>query len=219
MRKILLSFIVILTSLVSQEQIVTIPDTNFKNALLTHNPVININGDGEIQVSEAVAFTGTINVQGRNIADLTGINAFVNIQGLNCRGNNLTSLTLTNLTSLISLNCNTNFSNTSLIMNNLPALKSLDCGGNKLTTLSFTNPAILDTLICDNNKLTSLPTGLSAISILDCPNNQIPSFSLDNLNNLRYLRFEEEELLQVLEVGKLREPCVRHRRVAQMQGL
>lgn len=190
MRRILLSFFVFLTTLAVQGQIVNIPDANFKNALLTHNPVININGDGEIQVSEAIAFTGTINVQSKNIADLTGINAFVNIQGLNCRGNNLTSLTLTNLTALISLNCNTNFSNASLTMNNVPALKQLDCGANKLTTLSFTNPAILDTLICDNNKLTSIPTGLSALRVLDCPNNQIPSFSLDYLNNLHYLRFD-----------------------------
>jgi uncharacterized repeat protein (TIGR01451 family) len=190
MRKILLSFFVFLTTLAVQGQVVNIPDANFKNALLTHNPVININGDGEIQVSEAVAFTGTINVQYKNVADLTGIDAFTNIQGLNCRGNNLTSLTLTNLTALISLNCNTNFSNASLTMNNVPALKSLDCGANKLTTLSFTNPAILDTLLCDNNKLTSLPTGLSAIRVLDCPNNQIPTFLLDNLNNLRYLSFD-----------------------------
>ena len=39
-------------------QNVNIPDANFK-AVLVGNPGINTNGDGEIQVSEAAAFTGT----------------------------------------------------------------------------------------------------------------------------------------------------------------
>ena len=41
-------------------QNVYIPDANFKNYLV-NNSAINTNGDGEIQVSEASAFTDTIN--------------------------------------------------------------------------------------------------------------------------------------------------------------
>jgi len=53
-------------------QNVNIPDTNFK-AWLVGNNLINTNGDTEIQVSEATAFSGTINCSNMNISDLTGI--------------------------------------------------------------------------------------------------------------------------------------------------
>ena len=75
-------------------QIVTIPDANFKAALLAHSPVIDLNNDGQIQVSEAVAFTGTMSINSKNIADLTGINAFVNITRssvANCGHDRMTS--------------------------------------------------------------------------------------------------------------------------------
>jgi hypothetical protein len=55
-------------------QNVNIPDANFKAALIG-NAAINTNGDGEIQVSEAEAYTGGINVGSKGIADLTGVEA------------------------------------------------------------------------------------------------------------------------------------------------
>ena len=107
-----------------RSQIVTIPDVNFKNALLSHVPVINTNGDGEIQVSEALAFTGTINVSSKSIADLTGIDAFTNIQGLNFSYNQVSTLSL----------------------NNFPSLTQLNCLANRLTVLPLTNLPLLNTL-------------------------------------------------------------------------
>jgi len=53
-------------------QNVNIPDQNFKKALLSHIHVIDTNNDGEIQVSEAEAFTGTIYVSKSNISNLIG---------------------------------------------------------------------------------------------------------------------------------------------------
>ncbi len=49
----------LLTFMTSNAQIVPIPDFYFKAELLIHDPVIDLNGDGEIQVSEAEA---TINI-------------------------------------------------------------------------------------------------------------------------------------------------------------
>jgi len=68
--------------LVLNAQNVNIPDANFKNALLTHQPTIDTNSDGEIQVSEAEDYTGTISCLMKGIIDLTGIEAFVNITKL-----------------------------------------------------------------------------------------------------------------------------------------
>ncbi|MCB0548129.1 MAG: hypothetical protein KDD19_11130, partial [Phaeodactylibacter sp.] len=74
-------------------QVVHIPDPNFKAALLA-NPAINANGDEEIQAAEAEAYNGAIEVFDRGISDLTGIEAFVALTGLNCTANQLASLNL-----------------------------------------------------------------------------------------------------------------------------
>ena len=83
--------IILLFPMISFGQNVYIPDANFKNYLVT-NSSINTNGDSEIQVSEASAFTDTINCNNLNISDLTGIEAFTALTYLFCTYNNLTSL-------------------------------------------------------------------------------------------------------------------------------
>ena len=70
---------------------VYIPNANFKRALVD-NTDINSNGDEEIQIREAEAYTSEINVSSLGIDDLTGIEAFINITELNCDFNQLTSL-------------------------------------------------------------------------------------------------------------------------------
>ncbi len=97
--KHLLLTLILLTSFFASGQIVNIPDANFKNALLNYNPPIDTNGDGEIQVSEAevVSF---LNVQNKNISDMTGIEAFINLISLTCTYNSITSLDVSQSTSL-----------------------------------------------------------------------------------------------------------------------
>ena len=85
-------------------QNVNIPDANFKSYLVGE-PSININGDNEIQVSEATIFTGTINCANKSISSLTGIEYFTALTALNCPGNQLTSLDVSSNTSLTALNC------------------------------------------------------------------------------------------------------------------
>src|ERR1051326_603036 len=103
MKKVLLFFFIGLT-MAANAQNVYIPDANFKNYLL-NNASINTNGDGEIQASEAAAFTGMIWVDGDNIYDLTGIEAFTSLTSLICRSNYLTSLDVSSNTALKSLDC------------------------------------------------------------------------------------------------------------------
>ena len=91
MKKIVL-IITLINFSVFQAQIVNIPDANFKIKLLNHNPIIDLNNDNEIQVTEAESFNGSLAVSSGNISDLTGIEAFINITELNCGENNLTNL-------------------------------------------------------------------------------------------------------------------------------
>lgn len=118
---------------------VTIPDANFKTYLVG-NSAINTNGDTEIQCSEASAYTGSVLCNNLNISDLTGIEAFYNINFLNCSNNNsLTSLDVSTNTVLTALNCrNTNIIN--LDINGNEDLIELYCYNNSsLTTLNAGN--------------------------------------------------------------------------------
>ncbi|MCI2228605.1 T9SS type A sorting domain-containing protein [Polaribacter sp. MSW13] len=109
-------------------QSVNIPDANFKSYLVS-NTSINTNGDSEISVTEAQAFSGEMLVNGLSISDLTGIEAFVNITRLDCYNNNLTSLD---------------------VSNNL-ALTRLHCGSNQIETLDISANTSITDIQCHNN--------------------------------------------------------------------
>ena len=118
-------------------QNVNIPDANFK-AYLVGNTAINTNGDSEIQVSEAAAFTGTINCSWMNISNLTGIEAFTALTTLYCHLNQLSSLDVSQNTALTYLDCEYN-QLSSLDVSQNTALTVLQCGGNQLSSLDVRN--------------------------------------------------------------------------------
>ncbi|ARN76811.1 hypothetical protein BST97_01680 [Nonlabens spongiae] len=109
-------------------QNVNIPDANFKNYLV-NNTAINTDGNSEISVAEATAFTGEILVNGLSISDLTGIEAFVNITRLDCYNNNLTTID---------------------VSNNL-ALTRLHCSDNQITSLDISVNTLINDIQCHNN--------------------------------------------------------------------
>ncbi len=156
MKKITL-LLLFITSIASS-QIVNIPDANFKNRLITIG--VDTNTDGEIQVSEAIAVTGVLDLAGNSITDLTGIEAFVNITILNCNQNMLTSLDVSSNTALQELRCAQNQITTLNISNNLN-LEVLWTWVNPLDDLDLSNcPALQELVLSDTNLLT-----------LDCSNN------------------------------------------------
>lgn len=141
------------TSLFAQN--VNIPDVNFKNALLNHTPIIDIDGNDEISVAEAQAFSGLLKVDENNISDLTGIEEFINIIELDCGYNTLTSLNLNNNVSLTSIKVLGN-QLTTLNINGITALNLLWCQDNQLTSLNLSSHSSLTDLSCFDNQLTSL---------------------------------------------------------------
>lgn len=94
------------------DEIVYIPDAAFKTKLLQasisnqtakdingNNMVVDINDDGEIQVSE-ILNVYRLQVYQSNIEDLTGIEAFTNLIYLDCSGNNIQQLDLSSNVNL-----------------------------------------------------------------------------------------------------------------------
>ena len=169
---------------INAQEIVNIPDANFKNALLNHNPVVDLNNDGEIQVSEAESFTETLNLDSQNIADLTGIEAFINLTGLSVYNNKLQVLNVSENTAMEKLSCSSN-QLTSLDLSNLPNLTELYCAYNAITQIEHLDvPVHLSQFNCSHNQIQSLNlianTELSWLWIND---NQLQEVNLQNGNN------------------------------------
>ncbi|WP_445721435.1 T9SS type A sorting domain-containing protein [Flavobacterium sp.] len=185
MKKTLLLLVLAFTSY-NYAQNVNIPDVNFKNALLAHGVTITFSGiskidtndDGEIQVAEATAYTGTINVGSKNISSLTGIEAFTNLTELYCYHNQLTSLDVSQNVALTALYCYNN-QLTSLDVSQNTALTHLLCNNNQLTSLDLSQNTALIALRCSSNSLTSLDVSQNtALTVLRCSSNQLTSLNV-----------------------------------------
>lgn len=178
MKKILHSAILIALGFMANAQNVTIPDANFKSALLNHSPIIDTDDDDEISITEAEAFTGQLNVGSKGISDLTGIESFTNMTILNCSNNNLTSLNISNNSILTTLICNQN-QLTSLTVNNNPAMTYLSCTFNQLTNLDISTCAALQYFSCARNQLTVVNVSNNLnLNTIDCSYNPVTSLNV-----------------------------------------
>ncbi len=214
MRKIVLLFCFSGFTILAWAQIVNIPDANFKDYLV-NNLEINTNGDGEIQISEAAAYSGFMDVSNLNISDLTGIEAFTSLTYLYCSNNSLTSLNISSNTNLNTLGCDGNqltildiTINTGLIaihcernlLTNLnvslnTTLRALSCGENLISTLNLSNNTALTYLACDYNQLTDLD--ISANTLLEslvCYGNQLTNINLSANTSLGSLYCHSNQL-------------------------
>ena len=146
-------------------QIVDIPDANFKAVLLSGTITtdadfnlieLDTNNDGEVQISEALSVFG-ISVPADStamITDVTGIEAFSNLERLWISEHSVTALNVTENTNLRYLGFTDNPISMLDVSNN-PNLISLNVNNSQVTTLDLSNnPSLLD-LICGYNPLES----------------------------------------------------------------
>ena len=180
-------------------QTVTIPDPNFKAALLDHDPIIDTNGDGDIQVSEAEALTGEVNVDHTDTTDITGIDAFVNITGFSCNATDITIIDITQNTNLTYLNCfNTDITTIDLSQNLL--LEEIIIGGNELLTeVDFTNNINLKNLYCWGlENLTNIDVSNNTLlEVLWVSNNNFNSLDVSNNTNLKTINCSLNNLTSI----------------------
>ncbi|MEH6764883.1 MAG: T9SS type A sorting domain-containing protein [Aequorivita antarctica] len=184
--KHLLLTLTLLTSLFASAQIVNIPDANFKNALLNYDPPIDTNGDGEIQFSEAEVVI-ELSLYDKNIADLTGIEAFTNVSWLACSTNLLTEIDVSQNQNLTYLNASYNLL-TALDITNNPQITDLNCAKNQLTILDTSQNLNLQRLYCFANLLTSLDISQNpSLFWFSCYENQLTSLDVSQNTNLELL--------------------------------
>jgi Leucine-rich repeat (LRR) protein/PKD repeat protein len=172
---------------------VYIPDANFKAALVA-NTEVNTNNDGEIQVSEAEAFTGSLYLYNLGIADMTGLEAFTALIGLYCGNNDLEELDVSANTALQWFYCSYN-KLTELEVNANTALQQLSCSSNPLTTLDVSANTALQSLSCGNNQLADLDVNANtALQSLYCSSNQLTTLDVSANTALQQLSCYSNQL-------------------------
>ncbi len=162
--------------------LVNIPDANFKAALVA-NLAINTNGNLEIECTEAIAFTGDIDVHSLGISDLTGIEAFIAATSLTCYDNDLITIDISANTNLQYFSCFQNLL-TSLDLSSNTQLNTLLFGFNQIPTIDLSANTALTFIACDNGALTSLDLSANtALTFLNIYNNPLTSLNIQNGNN------------------------------------
>ncbi len=177
MKKLLLNIIFLFLLNFTNAQNIDIPDANFKNALISLG--VDKNNDGEVSFNEC-SVVKDLDVSDRFIANLKGIEAFINLNKLKCSSNLLAFLDVSE--------CKT--------------IKSLDCNGNQLKSLDLSKNIELNELFCTFNQLTNLDlSNNTALVFLACFDNPISNLELSNNNLLEDLRCGSENLVS-LNVSK-----------------
>ena len=184
--KLLFYFVLFFFSL-SNSQNTTIPDANFEQALIDLGyDVAPIDGFVPTANIENVTI---LDVNNKNISDLTGIEDFAALNYLFCGNNTLGNLDISQNTSLIQLRCNNN-QLTSIDVSNQGSLIELYCSTNQLTSLDISQNSALTSLLAHENQFTSLDVSLNTnLNNFTCSANQLTVLNVKNGNNTNFTQF------------------------------
>ena len=191
------------------------PDDSFRNYIKTYKA-----GGRDVLTVEEQRKVETIEVEGKNISSLRGVEAFPNLTELKCGNNSIQKLDLRQNPKLKTLKCNKNqltqldlsknpdidYLNCSenqleqLDVSHLKDLVNLDCSHNDLEQLDVRNSKFLETLYCSSNRLTELDadvTHKSRLVSVECQNNQLTSLILGENKLLKKLNCANNQLIQL----------------------
>ncbi|MGB1316879.1 MAG: LamG-like jellyroll fold domain-containing protein, partial [Flavobacteriales bacterium] len=161
---------------------VFIPDSIFKACLLA-DTAINLNGDGEVQIAEAVNFTGTLTCPtGTPVTNFQGIENFTDITGFAFNRHNSNTLDFSQNTQL----------------------RSISSSITPLQQLNISGLFHLKTLNIQSNKFNSINLSTNdSLEILWLQNNSVNSIDVSNLTQLKSLRFSNDSTLQNVDLNNL----------------
>ena len=196
------------------------PDANFRSFLLEQEYIVT----GHLFASDIPKAT-KMNIEGREITSLKGIEYFTSLLYLYCHDNQLTTLDLSKNTALknlyaynnqlttLDLSKNTALASlyaynnrlTTLDLSKNTSLAQIDVYNNQLTTLNVKNCVLLERLICYQNNLTTLDvSGKYNMTYLKCQHNALTSLNLSGCTALKSLTCDNNKLktIDVSSAGK-----------------
>lgn len=160
------------------------PDDNFRDYIKTYiasgSNVLTVKKRSEVE---------TIEVEGKNISRLEGIEAFPNLKVLKCGNNSIQNLDLRQNPKLETLKCNKN-QLTQLELSKNPDIKYLYCSENQLEQLDVSHLE-LKYLYCSHNDLEQLNVKKSKwLEELDCSSNRLTALDVDVTHKPNLVRVE-----------------------------
>lgn len=179
------------------------PDQLFRNVLLSKDY-----GQDALLTEDEIAAITELDVQGKNIATVEGIQYLRNLTYLNVSNNNLTDAGFSDLmaylTNLTELYFDDNESITRFDAGQNTKLRKLSCWGCALTSLDVRGLTELQELGCDDNRLTFLNLSENTkLRRLQCNDNQLTEiYGLDSLTELRNLVCSNNQIAS-LDVSNL----------------
>ena len=183
------------------------PDANFRQTLyeFAKNPSSGIvEGFPYNYYTYPVgAYTGYIkdwkkmDLAGKSIANLKGIEHFYNLQTLICNDNQLTSVDLTKNVNLSTLNLSNNSLSTIDLSKN-KELNTLSLRNNKLESLDVTNNVNLQSLHVNNNFLTGINIAANwMLKYLDINDNKLNTLDLSYVESLIEVNCQNNKLTEI----------------------
>lgn len=175
-------------------------------------PGVTLDNDGNaIITQETIDNTPSLNLSGRQLTSLEGLDCFVNLTSLDCSQNSLTEIDGSQLPqSLTQLNCSGN-NLQEFDISTLTELTYLDCSGcfNTQSRSSFTNGTIdlsnhpnLEYLYCNENNLQTLDLSQTPkLKWLSCNNNNLKELDLSKNTELTRLECNYNSLT-VMDLSK-----------------
>ncbi len=173
------------------------PDEAFRNYLLEQA----FGEDAELTEEEMEKVT-EINVIGKGVTSLTGIEYFQRLEQLSCQTNlNLTSLDVSKNDNLILLNCLTTGIDI-LDLSKNTNLQMLNCSFTKISSLDVSNNAKLETLTCFDTKISSLNVSKNTnLKKLNCSKTDISILDVSKNTKLEQLDCSKTNI-ENLDVSK-----------------
>lgn len=196
-------------------QIVRIPDSKFKQYLISQGH--DANDDGQIQIVEALKVK-KLYINDLGIVNAEGVNSFINLEEFGCYNNRITTLDLSNLkklkylfasknrieylnisnsVELVELSIEGNYFIKELDLSKFKKLQSINLSDNQLSKFDASGLTNLVSVKADNNKLNTISVrNTSNLKSLSLRNNPIqPTVDIRGLTQLEFLDFTGCNLL------------------------
>jgi len=184
MKKILFIVCSLLVVTITQAQTINIPDVNFKNFLLNggtkdadgNTIYIDVNKDGEIQVSETTPVKQIISISNGEIINFEGINNFKELEKISITFSTINLIDVQGLTKLKTLILISGRL-TSLNLKNMSSLEYLDCSYQDILNLDVSDLVKLKVFRFNANM------NLTKIDVTNCLNlEELSAYSCKLIN-------------------------------------
>lgn len=174
----------------------TFPDAAFRSWLTDWNNLNGFGSDGYFSAAE-LAEIKSIDVSGKGIQTLEGIEQFSALEQLSCENNRLKELDVKQNRALRHLQCRFN-QIAALDVSGLDNLISLNCESNHMKNLNLTGCTALEIIYCRSNDLPevdfSTNTSLKFIETFD---NRLSSIDLSKLTALEFVHLDHNLLTHI----------------------